>query len=264
MTTKNCLTTIALACARVGLPVFPCAPYGKNPATPNGFHDATTDLATTESHWAQNPNFNIGIRTGTDLDGRVLVVIDVDPRNGGDATLAELLARHGPLPKTARVTTGRRDGGKHYYFVCPPDVTLKSKLGPGIDVQSRGKYVIAPPSIHPDTGLSYEWDAEHNLLEGASIAAIPQWIIDMCSQEATVTIQLPARGVGRVYVDDDKVRDLRSALMSMRADDYELWVRMGLALKELGEIGRGLWMEWSSQSEKFDPRAAALKWESFK
>lgn len=264
MTNKHRLTTSALAYARMGFHVSPCMPNGKNPATPHGFKDATQDLVITESRWTQNPNFNIGIRTGTDLDGRVLVVIDVDPRNGGDATLAELQAKHGPLPETARVTTGRRDGGKHYYFVCPPDITLKSKLGQGIDIKSRGGYVIAPPSVHPDTGESYEWDELHNLLAGASIAALPQWIIDMCTQEATVTMQLPARRAGSVIVDADTVRDLRSALMFMRADDRDLWVRIGLALTELGEVGRGLWMEWSSQSEKFDPLEAARTWESFK
>ena len=86
----------------------------------------------------------------------------------------------------------------------------------------------------------------------------------MFSQEAPVTIQLPDRRAPSAFVDDDMVRDLRSALMSMRADDYELWVRMGLALRELGDIGRGLWMEWSSQSEKFEPLSAARTWESFK
>ena len=68
---------------------------------------------------------------------------------------------------------------------------------------------------------------------------------------------------GGVHIDDDTVRDLRSALMSLRADDRDLWVRVGLALTELSNIGRGLWMEWSSQSEKFEPRDAARTWESF-
>lgn len=265
MTTQNRLLNAALDYAKRNIPVFACRPNGKEPATANGFYDATIDLAKIEAIWLNNPNFNIGLRTGTELGGGVLGVLDVDPRNGGDATLAELQARHGTLPETARVTTGRRDGGKHYYFICPSDVTLKSKLGQGIDVKSRGGYVIAAPSIHPDTGLSYESDELHNLLEGASIAALPQWIVDMCSQEtATMTVQLPAQDAASVYVDDDIVRDLRSALMSMRADDYDLWVRMGLALRELGDIGRALWMEWSSQSEKFDARKAARTWESFK
>jgi hypothetical protein len=36
-------TEQALAYAAHGWPVFPCQPGGKQPATPHGFHDATTD-----------------------------------------------------------------------------------------------------------------------------------------------------------------------------------------------------------------------------
>lgn len=58
--------------------------------------------------------------------------------------------------------------------------------------------------------------------------------------------------------------DLRSALACMRSDDRELWVRMGLALKSLGDQGRGLWLEWSQTSDKYDPVDAAKTWDSFK
>lgn len=64
-------------------------------------------------------------------------------------------------------------------------------------------------------------------------------------------------------VDDRTKRDLRAALLFMRADDYHLWIRMGLALRELGDVGRGLWMEWSATSEKFDAKQAARKWDTF-
>lgn len=57
--------------------------------------------------------------------------------------------------------------------------------------------------------------------------------------------------------------DLRSALASMRSDDRALWVAMGHALKELGDQGRGLWIEWSQTSEKYDPADAARVWDSF-
>ena len=35
-------------------------------------------------------------------------------------------------------------------------------------------------------------------------------------------------------------------------------------IKTLGEVGRGLFMEWSATSDKFDPSADAKTWESFK
>lgn len=72
------------------------------------------------------------------------------------------------------------------------------------------------------------------------------------TQEATVTEAVP-----------DRTRaELRSALASMRADDRDLWVANGQRLKRLGEQGRALWIEWSQQSDKFDPVDAARVWDS--
>jgi hypothetical protein len=73
----------------------------------------------------------------------------------------------------------------------------------------------------------------------------------------------PESSVGRVWMPPESVRDLRSALFSMRADDRDLWVRMGHALHELGDLGRGIWIEWSQTSNKWKP-ADAKQWDSFK
>ncbi len=65
-------------------------------------------------------------------------------------------------------------------------------------------------------------------------------------------------------VDGRTVADLRSALLHLRADEYADWVRMGLALSELGDVGRGLWLDWSATSAKFDAAGAAAKWDTFR
>jgi hypothetical protein len=56
--------------------------------------------------------------------------------------------------------------------------------------------------------------------------------------------------------------DVRSALASMPSDDRDLWVRMGHALKPLGDPGRELWFEWSKKSAKFEDEDAERVWES--
>jgi len=63
-------------------------------------------------------------------------------------------------------------------------------------------------------------------------------------------------------VDPKTVSELRSALLHMRSDNYDHWINMGMALRELGDIGRGLWLVWSATSEKFDAKQAARKWEA--
>jgi hypothetical protein len=65
-------------------------------------------------------------------------------------------------------------------------------------------------------------------------------------------------------IDERTAADLRDALNVLRSDDRELWVNVGLALKTLGDVGRGMWITWSQTSEKYDPAAADQAWESFK
>lgn len=65
-------------------------------------------------------------------------------------------------------------------------------------------------------------------------------------------------------VSPQVVADLRSALRHMPSDDRHLWVRMGMALKTLGAVGRGLWLDWSATSDKHDPKADPKKWNGFK
>lgn len=65
-----------------------------------------------------------------------------------------------------------------------------------------------------------------------------------------------------VWTSEETLRDLRSALASMRSDDRAIWIDMGHALKTLGDRGRGLWVEWGQGSEKWKPEDARL-WDGF-
>lgn len=100
-----------------------------------------------------------------------LVVIDIDPKSGGHDTMTALEAEHGPLPTTLTVATGGHELGRHYYYRRPPG-RLVGKIPRGIDVKSSGQ-VVAPPSVHPDTGRRYAWvDPE------APITDPPDWLVD--------------------------------------------------------------------------------------
>jgi hypothetical protein len=67
-----------------------------------------------------------------------------------------------------------------------------------------------------------------------------------------------------VEIDAAIVADLRLALNAIRADDRDVWIRIGHALHSLGEVGRELWLTWSQTSEKYDPADAARCWSSFR
>ncbi|TVR25380.1 MAG: DNA primase [Nitriliruptor sp.] len=143
----------ALTYTAWGWHVLPIRRGAKLPATAHGFHDSTTDVDTVLGWWDAVPTYNVGIATG-EVSG--LVVLDVDP--GGDATMADLIRAHGPLPRTLAVRTPR--GGLHGYYRHPGVRVPCSagKLGQAVDVRADGGYVAAPPSTVD--GIAYRWRDE--------------------------------------------------------------------------------------------------------
>jgi hypothetical protein len=63
----------------------------------------------------------------------------------------------------------------------------------------------------------------------------------------------------------DDERRVRSALYSINADDRDLWLQCGMAIKdEFGNSGRLLWDDWSRQSDKYVERDQDRTCNSFK
>jgi hypothetical protein len=125
----------------------------------HGVNDATTDIRQVCQWWRFDyRGANIGARVPAGL-----FVVDFDPRKPGYGAAVEMLERHGTLPDTLMTISGRRDGGVHRFYRRPPG-KLSGRLlvpgfehleEPGIDIKTPGGYVVAPPSIHPDTGWPY-------------------------------------------------------------------------------------------------------------
>ncbi len=160
----------ALRYARAGFPVFPLAPRTKVPliAGGRGYHDATTDEAQIVTWWSEQPDANVGIAVPPGM-----AVVDVDPRHDGNLTVARLVTKHGELA-SRMAKTGRGDGGHHLYFSVNGK-EVPTSLGDGIEVKRAGAgYVVAPPSIHPDTGQPYVW-VDWN----QAIAPLPDWVYDL-------------------------------------------------------------------------------------
>lgn len=167
----------ALAAAARGWYVFPIKPRGKEPLTAHGFKDATTDPKQIQAWIEQFPDCNWGLDTGRSG----LLVGDVDPKNGGDVSWAELVAKHPELANTVRVQT--QGDGLHLYWLRPPanghgDLgNTVSHIAPGIDTRGAGGYVVIPPSIGP-SGKPYRWATGHAPHEVA-VAALPKVLFEM-------------------------------------------------------------------------------------
>ena len=80
----------------------------------NGVHDATSDPDQIRAWGKLCPNGNIGIACG---EASGIVVVDVDPRNGGDVSIRALAAKGHPFPQAPRQRTG--NGGFHL-ALSPP------------------------------------------------------------------------------------------------------------------------------------------------
>jgi len=167
-TEKSPLHQAALDWAARGLPVFPCTPGTKKPLKGSrGFLDATTDIATIDAWWTQDPDRNVAIYPGPAGIG----IVDTDPPDG-EANFQELERVHGSLP-TRTHTTPR--GGRHrlYRGHLPP--SAGNMLGPGIDTRGDDSYICVPPSVV--NGVAY-------VADDTPIADLPPWISEMCTRRS--------------------------------------------------------------------------------
>ena len=160
----------AEAFARAGVPIFPCAPGGKQPITKRGFHDASTNPAQVAAWWRRFPEANIGMPTGA---ASGVVVVDVDVH--GPVNVFEALNR----ADQAGVISGWElvarspSGGLHVYFPASESIEQRSwQAGrAAVDFRGDGGYIIIPPSRRSING-------EQSLYRVESISNSPSGTVD--------------------------------------------------------------------------------------
>ena len=219
-------------------------PYYVNGQRRSGALDDPEDIARLASYQeacaalAARPGWLLGFALGPDGAGGHWQGIDLDKVVANQ--LADL-ANH----VLGYVEMSPSNTGVHAIGYGRSFVSLGSN-GTGIEAYAAGRYFTVTERVIRDDGL-------------------------VCLAGHVEQVLAPRHGAGRntsasteqISVDAKTVTELRSALIFMRSDDYDIWYRMGLALKELGDIGRGLWLDWSATSEKFDAKKAAKKWDGF-
>ncbi|MFN8179286.1 MAG: bifunctional DNA primase/polymerase [bacterium] len=187
---ENPLLAAALEYAARGWPVLPlhtpvdgactcgkanCGSVGKHPRTEHGAKDATTDEGTIRGWWSKWSAANVGIATGK----ASFVALDVDPRHGGDESLADLEQREGKLPDTVEALTG--GGGRHVLLEYPEGgVRTRAGIASGLDVRSDGGFIVAPPSLHA-SGRRYEWELS-STPQDIPLAGMPAWLIALAGR----------------------------------------------------------------------------------
>jgi hypothetical protein len=186
-----------------------------------------------------------------------------------------------PLPKTVAFSSGR-PGRCQYLFLVPEEFkdairTKKIKTGikgdDGKIEQVEFRYCnlqsVLPPSVHPTTG-QYHW-ISGCAIDETEIAIAPTWVIEQMLIDPTLPTpplletltRPPAINNLKRWTDIDFALSYLNALSSKRADDYDEWLNVGMALHSIDDSLLTEWDFWSQQSSKYKPSACEKKWKSF-
>lgn len=187
-----------------------------------------------------------------------LLVVDVDERNGGAESYAQLLE---DVPAVAGagliVRTGSGGESKHLYFAMPEPAPMVQHLDqyPGIDFKSSG-YVVGPDSFHASGG-------RYEVLTGSpfDIEAAPYPLVDLLRKPERHRASVNGAPVD---VSEDDIESMLESIPNDEGTDYEVWIRIGMAIHLVtGGDGLHLWEQWSEKGPKHNPKDMGKKWHSF-
>ena len=195
--------------------------------------------------------------TGYGVLVKGLLVIDVDARNGGVESYAQLIKDFPEITGAGLIVeTGSGGGSKHLYFKAPENVALVQQLDAykGVDFKSSG-YVVGPGSLHA-SGNRY------TIAVGSpnDIDTAPASLLELLKKPERYRATFESKTVDVSY---NQLGDMLSYINN--ADlDYDVWIKIGMALHHASAgSAYDLWEAWSSTSSKHDASDMAKKWHSF-
>jgi hypothetical protein len=211
---------------------------------------------------------------------RYLLVVDQDGPSA-KRKLEEISG--GNITPTVKTTSGRNDRCHHIYYVTEEyAANLQTKkiatgeLGEDgkpehIEFLWLGRQAVLPPSVHPMTGCYQYLDCcafDPNLIAHAQSWTIEQMLRESKAQSilkpSATTSYTRKRRTGEEWTNEEWALSYLSALSLYRADDYDDWVAVGMALHSVSDLLLTNWDNWSRQSSKYKPGECEKKWKSFK
>lgn len=176
------------------------------------------------------------------------------------------------LPRSWTVTSGR-DGRFQVIYQVPQEywdgiVTRKYKTGitdaEGKPEQVELRWTGCQSVVAGDHPLTpgYRWVAKYSP-DDLPIAEAPPELLERMLKPTPTAVVLAEMRTG----DNDatRARSYLDALSSGRADDYDDWLAVGMALHSVGDDALlDDWEQWSAQSGKHKPSDCQRKWRSFK
>lgn len=200
------------------------------------------------------PFVGLSLMNPIEVDGKYVVCLDFDWKRAPDGKAApEQLELMAMLTKLgAYYETSFSGKGAHYWVLSKLDNIPRSvKLANNCEIEVFSGFPNGKSNV-----LITDYDIEGELKQ-INIKAI--W------PKVPEPKEKPAQKLGNMTVNiaDNLVR-AKEVLTYIPADDYEVWIRVGMILKgEFGDNAYDLWNHWSSQSESYDPEIMFNKWASF-
>ncbi len=178
-------------------------------------------LAVDEAGDAMDGGHNVGVRL------RVCdLIVDVDPRNftvSDDPVkrLEQLIRRS--LDAWPTVVTG--SGGRHHYMTVPEGfVGMETHPDfPGIEFKRHGRQVVAPGSVHPNTGQPYLWIDDEFAAPVREAGAAPQALLDLILRPVAVS------GGDAGECDGEQLAVMLTGLNPEDFSDHAMWLELMMA-----------------------------------
>lgn len=271
---ENILLQEAIKYTERGWYVFPCRekegemyydkeleenviPPIKSPYTNGGFKEATLDTAKINKWWKQYPEAGIGISCGPSN----LVVADIDVRNdkkGFDNFMSMNISDEGALHSMTP------SGGLH--IIWSGNIRSNANIKAGVDIRSRGAYIVAPPSWVYEDGQKKQymklddWDRELVPYPSSLEEKLNELRGKFSNTNKKTKASVPNEPIQKTI---ERLKIALKQLPSHMCEDYFEWINIGLALKTIGDDGFELWDEWSRGSSKYNRKALEYRWKKF-
>ena len=192
------------------------------------------------------------------------LVIDIDPRNGGDKSFAQFVEdfnfRPGPTVHTAR-------GGFHIYMEIPKKFRAfkfkkHDKDYPGIDFLTKGAYVVISGSVTKDGTYSWEDDLFGFDQQTTDVESVLSYIKRGDVHERDSEDDPFAEVSNYDWSEEDVEKFLNKLDHNIPNDE---WVKVGHALYNWHQQdGLALWEKWSLGGHTYKEGETAGRWATFK
>lgn len=207
--------------------------------------------------WLDWPDAGIGIALGAASN---LIALDFDHRADLHNAIQQI------IPASPVRKTGAKGFTAFYRFNGWHTRRWQDNTGSTVvELLSTGRQTVLPPSVHPD-GMAYRWLTPETLLD------IPPSELPEITEEHIAALDAffgkheqkhHIKSTCAYYEPrDDDLERAALALRYLSADDYNDWVRYGMAIhsRDAGPAGFAVWETWSKTSAKNKPDDCEKKW----